>query len=137
MKKGTTNTKGNTKDTGKKEAPARLTLAFLTLDEIMASKAESENKVEFDLVARQKGVPTVTLTIYPSDKVFDNGILNLFGFSIRVIVRAGKSGMFISFPSQKGKDGNYYDQVSCYDKGFHAIVKEVLAAYYNDEETSD
>ena len=137
MKKGTTNTKGNTKEAGKKEAPSRLTLAFLTLDEIMASKVESENKVEFDLVARQKNLPTVTLTLYPTDKDFDNGILNLFGFSIRVIARAGKSGLFLSFPSQKGKDGNYYDQVTCYDKSFHAIIKEVLAAYYNDEETSD
>lgn len=137
MKKGTTNTKGNGKEAGKKEAPARLNLQFLTLDEIMASKAETENRVVFDLVARQEDLPTVTLTLYPTDKDFDNGILNLFGFSIRVIARAGKSGMFLSFPSQKGKDGNYYDQVTCYDKGFHAIVKEVLAAYYNDEETSD
>ena len=131
MKKNS-NAKGNAK-----EAPARLNLTFMKLDEIMASKVESENKVEFDLVARQKDTPTVTLTLYPSDKEFDNGILNLFGFSIRVIARAGKSGMFLSFPSQKGKDGNYYDQVTCYDKAFHAIIKEVLAAYYNDEETSD
>lgn len=137
MKKGTTNTKGNKKDAGKKEAPARVTLPFLTLSDIMNGMVETDNKVEFDLVARVDGKPAVTLTIYPSDKDFDNAILNLYGFSIRVIIRAGKSGMFLSFPSQKGKDGNYYDLVTCYDKDFHAIIKEVLAAYYNDDEETD
>lgn len=123
----------------KKEAPARVTLKWRTLDAIMGDMVESENKVEFDLVERQvvskggEALPSVTLTIYPSDKDFDNGIINLFGFSIRVTIRSGKSGMFVSFPSQKGKDGNYYDLVTCYDKNFHAMIKEVLAAYYNDE----
>ena len=115
-----------------KEAPARLTLKWLEVSAILASKVETENKMEFDLVERQKGEPTVTLTIYPSDKDFDNAILNVFGFSIRVVVRAGKSGMFVSFPSQKGKDGNYYDQVTCYDKNFHSTIKAALSAIYAD-----
>ena len=135
MKK--TNVKGNAKNGGKKEAPARLNCQFLKVSEILASKVESENKVEFDLVARQKDIPTVTLTIYPTDYDFDNAILNILGFSIRVIIRSGKSGMFLSFPSQKGKDGNYYDLVTCYDKNFHSTIKELLAAYYNDETASD
>ena len=136
MKKGT-NAKSTKKDAGKKEAPARVTLAFLTVSEVMNGMVESENKVEFNLVAPTDGNPAATLTIYPSDKDFDNAILNLFGFSIRVIIRAGKSGMFLSFPSQKGKDGNYYDLVTCYDKNFHSLIKEVLAAYYNDDEETD
>lgn len=134
MKKSTKATKA-TKAT--KEAPARVSCAWLTSADALASKVETENKVDFDLVARVDGKPAVTLTIYPSDKDFDNAILNLYGFSIRVIIRAGKSGMFLSFPSQKGKDGNYYDLVTCYDKDFHSIIKEVLEAYYNDDEETD
>lgn len=136
MKKQNANTKPANKP-AQKEAPARLFLKFMATENIMASKVESENKVEFDLVDRQKGVPTVTLTIYPTDFDFDNAILNLFGFSVRCTVRRGKSGMFLSFPSQKGKDGKYYDQVAAYDKNFHAVIKEVLAAYYDDEESAD
>ena len=137
MKKQNANTKPANKPAAQKEAPARLFLKFMKADVIMASKVESENKVEFDLVERQKGVPTVTLTIYPTDFDFDNAILNFFGFSIRCTVRRGKSGMFLSFPSQKGKDGKYYDQVAVYDKNFHVVIKEVLAAYYDDEESAD
>lgn len=131
------NTKQPANKPTQKEAPARLYLKFMTAADILATKAETENKVEFDLVARQKNVPTVTLTIYPSDFDFDNAILNVFGFSVRCTVRRGKSGMFLSFPSQKGKDGKYYDQVAAYDKNFHTVIKEVLAAYYDDEESAD
>ena len=129
--------KNTSKNAPKKEAPACLALKFQDAKTIMAGRHETENKVEFDLCERQNGAPTVTLTIYPTDRDFDNGIINLFGFAIRVIIRSGKSGMFISFPSQKGKDGNYYDQVTCYDKLFHSMIKELLAAYYNDESETE
>lgn len=132
------NTKpSNTKDNAKKEAPARLNLKWREVSAILADKVESENKVEFELVEKQKGVPTVTLTIYPSDNAFDNGIINLFGFAVRVRVCSGKNGMFLSYPSSKTKDGSYFDQVTCYDKGFHALTKELLAAYYEDETAAD
>lgn len=135
MKKQNTNQPAN--KPAPKEAPAQLYLNFMSAADILATKAETENKVEFDLVARQKNVPTVTLTIYPTDYDHDNAILNLFGFSIRCTIRCGKSGMFLSFPSQRGSDGKYYDHVTAYDKRFHAVIKEVLAAYYDDGESAD
>lgn len=138
MKKNETNTKakGSKKDS-KKEAPARVSLKFREVADILTTAAESENKVVFDLVEKQNGADAVTFTIYPTDMDFDNAILNLFGFSVRCIVRQGKTGMFLSFPSRKGKDGNYYDDVTCYDKNFHALMKELLAAYYSDEAETD
>lgn len=137
-----TNTKAasNKKASNKKtegaasNAPARVTLKFRTVTDIMGDAFTNENKVVFNLVEKQNGAELVTFTIYPTDMDFDNAILNVFGFSVRCLVRQGKSGMFLSFPSRKGKDGNYYDDVVCYDKNFHALMKELLAAYYNDDD---
>lgn len=147
MKKNTNNTNtkaaSNKKASNKKtdgaarNAPARVTLKFRTVADIMGDAFTNENKVVFNLVEKQNGAELVTFTIYPTDMDFDNAILNVFGFSVRCLVRQGKSGMFLSFPSRKGKDGNYYDDVVCYDKNFHALMKELLAAYYNDDEASD
>lgn len=134
MKKSTKATKA-TKAT--KEAPARVACPWLSSADALASKVETENKVEFDLVAKEGVVPSVTLTIYPTDMEWDNAILNLYGVSIRCVIRGGKNGMFLSLPSQKGKDGNYYDLVKVYDKGFYSLVNEVLAAYYGDEAEAD
>lgn len=130
-KNGNNGNKGNKGNGG--AAPERATLKFRSMAEIMGDKFENENKVVFDLVERQGGLTTVTLTLYPGDGDYDNGVLDLFGITIRVTARSGKSGMFLSFPSYKGKDGEYHDHVTAYDKNFHAIVKEVLAAYYADE----
>ena len=136
--KAATNKKASKKNEGAaSNAPERVTLKFRTVDEIIRTATGTENKVVFDLVAKQGVADTVTFTIYPTDMDFDNAILNLFGFSVRCLVRQGKSGMFLSFPSRKGKDGNYYDDVVCYDKNFHALMKELLAAYYNDDEAAD
>ena len=135
--KTASNKKASTKKESANEAPKRVTLKFRTVDDILFSAFSNENKVVFDLVEKQNGADTVTFTIYPTDMDFDNAILNVFGFSVRCLVRQGKSGMFLSFPSRKGKDGNYYDDVVCYDKNFHALMKELLAAYYMDEESAD
>lgn len=131
MKKGTKKAPAN------KKAPEQAYVKFLPVLDVLSKAAETENKVVFDLTAHDGRPPEVTLTIYPSDRDFDNAIINVFGFSIRVIIRAGKTGMFVSFPSQKGKDGKYYDIVTCYDKDFHALMKELLSSYYNDEESAN
>lgn len=135
MKKNNTNnaSKESTNKKGSGKAPERATLKWRDPAAILGDRFENENKVVFDLVEKQNGLETVTLTIYPSDNDYDNAIISLFGISIRVIVRAGKSGMFISFPSRKGKDGEYFDEVTCYDKNFHSMIKEVLNGYYDDE----
>ena len=132
MKKNNGNN-GSKSSKGTGAAPERCAFEFRKLEKIMGDKFENENKVVFDLVERQGGRTTVTLTLYPGDGDYDNGVLDLFGITIRVTARSGKSGMFLSFPSYKGKDGDYHDHVTVYDKNFHAIVKEVLTAYYADE----
>ena len=140
MKKNTNNT--NTKATkgakpAKKEAPKRATLKFQTCAEIMAGAYQDDKRTTFDLVAKNNGLETVTLTIYPTDADFDAAVINVFGFSIRCFIRQGSNGMFLSFPSHKDRNGEYHDDAACYDKAFHAIIKEVLTAYYSDEETPD
>lgn len=130
MKKANANNAPKTET--KVSAPERAALKFRAVDAIMSDHFENENKAVFDLVEKQGGMETVTLTIYPSDKDTDNAILNLFNFSIRGVIRSGKSGFFLSLPSYKGSDGKYYDHVTVYDKNFHETVKGVLAAFYKD-----
>ena len=138
MKKNTTNAKKSLAK-GKGEAPARAMLKWRKPDEIITSAiTDDKGNMHLELVEVQddkdgKKLPVCTLNIYPTNYDFDNGTLDLFGFSIRVQIRSGKNGMFISFPQEKGKDGNYYDRVSCFDKQFHQMIKEVLAGVYEDE----
>ena len=140
MKKSNSN--ASKKGTNNKTV-SRYGLKWRTPAEILgdAQTSDDSNKVIFDLVARNGNgkelLPPVTLTIYLSDNDWDNALLNLFGVSIRCTVRSSKNGMFLSLPSQKGKDGNYYDIVTVYDKDFHAVGKEVLNGYYSDDAEGD
>lgn len=124
---------------GKGEAPARAMLKWRKPDEIITSAiTDDKGNMHLELVEPQedkdgKKLPVCTLNIYPTNYDFDNGTIELLGFSIRVQIRSGKNGMFISFPQEKGKDGNYYDRVSCFDKNFHAMIKTVLSGVYEDE----
>ena len=72
----------------------------------------------------------IYLGIVESDRDYDFGYIEVFGFSINVTIRGGKNGMFISFPSAKSKKGDYVDLARCYDKGFHATVKLLLEKLY-------
>ena len=72
----------------------------------------------------------IYLGIVETEKDFDFGYIEVFGFSINVTIRGGKNGMFISFPSAKSKNGGYVDLARCYDKGFHATVKLLLEKLY-------
>ena len=138
MKKNTTSAKKSLAK-GKGEAPARAMLKWRKPDEIITSAiTDDKGNMHLELVDPQedkdgKKLPVCTLNIYPTNYEFDNGTLDLLGFTIRVQIRSGKNGMFISFPQEKGKDGNYYDRVSCFDKQFHQMIKEVLAGVYEDE----
>lgn len=73
----------------------------------------------------------VTMSIFESSKDYDFGSINVFGFSINVTYRNGKNGMFLSFPSVKTAKGDYSNLVSCFDKDFHALAREVLEAFYS------
>ena len=72
----------------------------------------------------------IYLGIVETEKDFDFGYIEVFGFSINVTIRGGKNGMFISFPSAKSKKGDYVDLARCYDKNFHSAVKLLLEKLY-------
>lgn len=79
---------------------------------------------------RYKLAEGIFLGIVETEKDFDFGYIEVFGFSINVTIRGGKNGMFISFPSVKTKKGDYVDLARCYDKNFHSAVKLLLEKLY-------
>lgn len=44
----------------------------------------------------------------------------------------GKDGLFLSFPSKKGKDGNYYNSVYSLDKEWLKTLQDACVKKYND-----
>lgn len=44
----------------------------------------------------------------------------------------GKNGLFLSFPSTKGKDGKYYDSVYSLDKEWLNLLQDACIKKYNE-----
>lgn len=44
----------------------------------------------------------------------------------------GKNGLFLSFPSTKGKDGKYYDSVYSLDKEWLKLLQDTCIKKYNE-----
>ena len=44
----------------------------------------------------------------------------------------GKKGLFLSFPSTKGKDGKYYNSVYSLDKEWQKLLTDVCVKKYNE-----
>ena len=44
----------------------------------------------------------------------------------------GKEGLFLSFPSKKGKDGNYYNSVYSLDKEWMNFLQDACVKKYNE-----
>lgn len=44
----------------------------------------------------------------------------------------GKEGLFLSFPSKKGKDGNYYNSVYSLDKEWMKLLQDACVKKYNE-----
>lgn len=44
----------------------------------------------------------------------------------------GKNGLFLSFPSKKGKDGKYYDSVYSLDKEWLKLLQDASIKKYNE-----
>lgn len=44
----------------------------------------------------------------------------------------GKNGLFLSFPSTKGKDGKYYDSVYSLDKEWLELLQDACIKKYNE-----
>jgi stage V sporulation protein G len=48
----------------------------------------------------------------------------------------GKNGLFLSFPSSKGKDNKYYNSVYSLDKDWKAQLEEACIKKYNESKNS-
>ena len=59
------------------------------------------------------------------------------GFTLKgfKIVLGGEDGQFVAFPSQKGKDNEYYDTIWA-DKDLKQKVKELAFDHYQSEENA-
>lgn len=44
----------------------------------------------------------------------------------------GKKGLFLSFPSKKGKDGKYYDSIYSLDKEWTQLLQDACIKKYNE-----
>lgn len=44
----------------------------------------------------------------------------------------GKDGLFLSFPSKKGKDGKYYNSVYSLDKEWTKLLQDACIKKYNE-----
>lgn len=44
----------------------------------------------------------------------------------------GKDGLFLSFPSKKGKDGKYYNSVYSLDKEWTQLLQDASVKKYNE-----
>ena len=100
---------------------------YRPIEDIIADAVAPEKE---GAATRYRLAEVIYLGIVESDKDYDFGYIEVFGFSINVTIREGKNGMFISFPSAKSKNGGYVDLARCYDKGFHATVKLLLEKVY-------
>lgn len=48
----------------------------------------------------------------------------------------GKNGLFLNFPSTKGKDGNYYNTIYSPDNKWRKILEEACIKKYNESKKS-
>lgn len=133
MQKTTKATKATKAKTEKKATVERVNIKWRPVLDILSDAVEGDNRVTFDLVERQNGLPVVTLTIYQSESSVDPCVLDVMGISIRGMVCDSKNGLFIALPSHKSKDGQYYNDVTIYDKNWHNLTSELLAAYYGGD----
>ena len=100
---------------------------YRTTEEIIADAVAPEKEGG---ATRYRLAEGIYLGIVESDKDYDFGYIEVYGFSINVTIRGGKNGMFVSFPSTKTKKGDYVDLARCYDKNFHSTVKSLLEKVY-------
>lgn len=49
----------------------------------------------------------------------------------------GKKGLFVSFPSTKGKDGKYYNSIYSMDKEWVELMTKTVIAKYDEAKKED
>ena len=115
------------KNSAKEVVERSFGVEYRRIDDIIADAVAPEKEGG---ATRYRLAEGIYLGIVESDKDYDFGYIEVFGFSINVTIRGGKNGMFVSFPSTKTKKGEYVDLARCYDKGFHATIKLLLEELY-------
>ncbi|MBC8283815.1 MAG: septation protein SpoVG family protein [Nitrospinae bacterium] len=73
------------------------------------------------------GIPQSSLRAY-ADVVLDD-LLVIKGFKVLV---AKSGGLFIGMPSQKGKDGKYYDQIEFKADDFQSELRARILESYKE-----
>lgn len=92
---------------------------WYTVDEAISKAQASDKTVLYPLAEG------ITLNVN-AEKMWAQ--VNYCGCSFFTQIKERRDGgYFLSFPSYKKKDGSWEDIVSIYDKGFHSLVKELLA----------
>lgn len=75
--------------------------------------------------------------VYPvksSGNLLANASIEIEGIVIKGFkVVEGRDSVFVSWPSQKGKDGKYYDQVYALDGDTRSDVNDCILDKFNDE----
>lgn len=92
---------------------------------------ERENKMEIKTKKENKKVANNEIKVTRAHQFEDGSVaidMEVNGVSIyNSTLREGKNGMFVSFPSRKGKDGKYYSHVyvKLSDDDIKAIIAQV------------
>ena len=87
---------------------------------------------------REVTADDMTIRLYPSDK----GSADYYGtlsidtaagapLAVKINVYDGSNGVFVSFPSYKGKDGDYVDLVFPTSKELREAINELAAEVVN------
>ena len=77
------------------------------------------------------------VNVYPiknNGNLLANASIEIEGLVIKGFkIVKGKESNFVSWPSQKGKDGKYYDQVYALDKDTRLDINDEILDKYDDE----
>ncbi len=49
---------------------------------------------------------------------------------IEISIKEGKNGLFVAFPSKKGKDNKWYNQVRIIDREVSDLIQEQVIYFY-------
>lgn len=83
----------------------------------------------------------VTLRVFESPKSSTKAFIDL-KLDNTLIVKGlslveGKKGLFLSYPSTKGKDGKYYSSVYSLDKDWNKKLEDICITKYKEAKKAD
>lgn len=113
--------KNETSETSKEQEHSYLTWLPIAL------VVNSEKVIKQDQIVKYELGNECSATFFADT---DGVSINIWGFEFWCKVRKGSKGRFLSFPSYQKKDNTYGDYVKCFDKGFHALMGELITHIY-------